>query len=135
MKKLIFISLIAVSLFTVSCQKDPGGNADMQTIDFTVQSSQWLEYGTPGTAGYGFAVDLAMPEITDHVLQYGMATLYMKSGDSWLPVPIYFYNSTYQGGFIYVMKRGLFSIEYYESDHLTEQPATQIFRLVIVQPV
>jgi hypothetical protein len=107
----------------------------IRTIDFIVQSSEWVEYGIEGNPGYGFAVDLSMPEITDNVINNGMASLYMKSGESWLPVPIYFYNDSYQGGFIYAMKRGVFSIEYYESDHFTLRPNTQIFRLVIVQPI
>lgn len=84
---------------------------------------------------YGYAVDLEMPQITDNVIQQGMVNLYLKSDDSWLPVPIYFYNDGFQGGFFYRMKNGLFSIEYYESDHQTQNPDTQSFRLVIVQPI
>ena len=135
MKQIIFITLIAIALFSTSCESDTGGNADMRTVDFIVQSSEWVEYGIQGNPGYGFAVDLAMPEITDNVINNGMVSLYMKSGESWLPVPVYFYNDTFQGGYIYAMKRGVFSIEYYESDHQTVRPDTQIFRLVIVQPV
>jgi len=135
MKKLIFLAIIAIALFSTSCEDNPGGNADMQTVDFIVQNSEWVEYGTAGNPGYGFAVDLSFPEITDNVIQNGMVTLYMKSGESWLPVPVSFYNENYQGGFIYAMKRGIFSIEYYESDHYTVRPDTQIFRLVIVQPI
>jgi hypothetical protein len=142
MKKLILITLFTLPLFFSSCTKEyiteeyyTGGNADMQTIDFTIQSGDWVEYGTAGEPGYGFAVDLAMPEITQNVVQNGMVSLYFKSGESWIPVPVYFYNDSYQGGFIYVLKAGLFSIEYYESDHFTVRPDTQIFRLVIVQPI
>lgn len=135
MKKLSFILLIFAALFISSCEKDSGGNANIRTVDFIVQSSEWLEFGVFGNPGYGFAVDLNMPEITDNVVLNGMATLYMKSGESWIPVPVYFYQDGYQGGFLYAMKRGVFSIEYYESDHQTVRPDTQIFRLVIVQPV
>lgn len=135
MKQLLFITLITFSLFLTSCESDSGGNADMRTVDFIIQSSEWVEYGTQGNPGYGFAVDLAMPEITDNVVNNGMVSLYMKSGESWLPVPVYFYNDTYQGGYIYALKRGVFAIEYYESDHYTVRPDTQIFRLVIVQPI
>jgi hypothetical protein len=64
----------------------------------------------------------------------------MKRGDSWTSVPFnYFYRSgdqvDFQGGYFYSMKIGVFSIDYYESDHYTLNPGTQIFRLVIVQPV
>ncbi len=135
MKRLFFIAVIALSLLSVSCEQDPGGNADMRTIDFFVQSNEWIEYGIYGEPGYGFAVDLNMPEITDNVIQGGMVSLYMKSGEAWMPVPIYFYNENYQGGYIYSMKRGTLSIDYYESDHYTLRPETQIFRLVIIQPV
>lgn len=135
MKKLLFLSLFSILIMITSCETDNGGNADMRTVDFVIQSSDWVEIGIQGYPGYGFAVDIDMPEITDNVVQDGMVSLYMKSGESWLPVPIYFYNDTFQGGYIYALKRGLFSIEYYESDHLTLRPASQIFRLVIVQPV
>ncbi|MEI6059737.1 MAG: hypothetical protein WCR72_03460 [Bacteroidota bacterium] len=133
MKRLIFITLIAVSLLSTSCQKD-GGNADMQTVNFVVQNADWLEYGVKGSPGYGFAVDLSMPEITENVIQNGMVSLYIKSGDFWIAVPVYFYHDSYQGGYYYSMRRGVFSIDYYESDQQTIRPDTQIFRLVIVQP-
>lgn len=135
MKKLIFITFLAITFLITSCTEDTGGNADMTTVDFVVYSSDWVEYGTYGKAGYGFAVDITMPEITDNVVQNGMVTLYMKSGESWLPVPVSFYNEGFQGGFIYAIKRGIFSIEYYESDQQTVGPDNHTFRLVIVQPI
>jgi len=138
MKRLIFISFLVLTLFSVSCTKDIGGNAEMSTVDFNVQTSQWQELGTWQVAGYGFYVDLDFPELTSNVIQNGMVSLYMKSGDSWIPVPVYFYNQTdqyqFQGGYFYRMKQGIFSIEYYENDGQTGNPGTQIFRLVIVQP-
>jgi len=146
MKRIIFITLVAVSIFSTSCTKEyvtnvVGGNADMRTVDFNVQTNQWVEYGTPGEQGYGYYVDLDFPEITNNVIQNGMVTLYMKRGDSWTSIPFnYFYRSTdivpvnYEGGFFYSMQQGLFSIDYYESDHYTLNPGSQIFRLVIVQP-
>jgi ribosomal protein S1 len=82
----------------------------------------------------GFAVDLDFPELTNNVIQNGMVTLYMKNGESWTSVPFNYFYSSYQGGYFYSMKVGTFSIDYYESDHNTENPGTQIFRLVIVQP-
>jgi hypothetical protein len=135
MKKLIFITLMSISLFSTSCSKDIGGNADMSTVDFIVTGSDWVEYGTYGVVSYGFAVDLSMPEITNNVIENGMVTLYMKSGESWIPVPVYFYKEGYQGGFIYTLKHGIFAIEYYENDHQTIRPETHNFRLVIVQPI
>jgi protein involved in sex pheromone biosynthesis len=139
MKKLIFITVLAVTLFSSSCTDDVGGNADMSTVDFNVQSSEWVEYGTKGEVGYGYAVDLVFPELTNNVIQNGMVSLYIKTGDAWIPVPVYFYNQTdqylYQGGYFYRIKQGVFSIDYYESDGYTSNPGTQIFRLVIVQPI
>jgi hypothetical protein len=135
MKKLIFISLIAISLFSVSCKKDSGGNADIRTVDFAVQNSQWIEYNTFGQPDYGFYVELDFPEITGNVVENGMVTLYMKYGESWTPIPFNYYYSTYAGGYFYSIKNGVLSIDYYESDHQTENPGTQLFRLVIVQPV
>jgi hypothetical protein len=147
MKRLIFITLVAVSLCSTSCTKEyvtnvVGGNADMRTVDFNVQTNDWVEYGTPGEQGYGFYVDLTFPEITNNVIQNGMVTLYMKRGDTWTSIPFnYFYRSTgvdpvnYEGGFFYSMQQGLFSIDYYESDHYTLNPGDQTFRLVIVQPI
>jgi len=139
MKKLIFIALLGASLFSTSCTKDTGGNADIRTVDFIVQSTDWVEYGIQGEQGYGYAVDLDFPEITNNVIQNGMVTLYMKRGETWTSVPFnYFYLSSggvgYQGGYFYSMKVGVFSIDYYESDQQTLNPGTQIFRLVIVQP-
>ena len=138
MKKFIFITVFALALFTISCTKDIGGNADMSTVDFNVQAADWKETGTWQVAGYGYYVDLDFPEITNNVIQYGMVSLYMKSGDSWIPVPVYFYSQLdqyqFQGGFFYRMKQGVFSIDYYENDGATSNPGTQIFRLVIVQP-
>jgi len=138
MKRLIFITVLALALFTTSCTDDNGGNANMSTVDFNVQSNQWQETGDWQVAGYGYYVDLDFPEITNNVIQNGMVSLYMKSGDSWIPVPVYFYNQIdqyqFQGGFFYKMKQGIFSIEYYENDGETGNPGTQIFRLVIVQP-
>jgi hypothetical protein len=141
MKRLIYISVLAITLFSTSCTKEyitQGGNADMSTVDFTVQASDWILYGDQGLAGYGYAVDLNFPELTDNVIQNGMVTLYMKSGTAWIPVPVYFYylsgDVTYQGGFFYRMKKGVFSIDYYESDFQTQNPGTQTFRVVIVQP-
>jgi hypothetical protein len=140
MKKLIFISLIAISLFSVSCTEETGGNADMTTVDFIVQNTDWVEFGNIGEQGYGFAVDLNFPEITSNVINNGMVTLYIKRGESWTPIPFnYFYLNpdgvNYEGGYFYSMKTGIFSIDYYESDYFTENPGTQIFRLVIVQPI
>jgi hypothetical protein len=135
MKKLMIIPLIAVALFSFSCQKDSGGNADIRTIDFSVQNTQWIEYGTYGQPDYGFAVDLNFPEITNNVIQNGMVTLYMKYGESWTPIPFNYYYSTFAGGYFYSMKSGILSIDYYESDHQTLNPGTQIFRLVVVQPI
>jgi len=147
MKRLIFITLVAASLFSTSCTKEyvtnvVGGNADMRTVDFNVLTNDWVEYGTPGEQGYGYYVDLTFPEITNNVIQNGMVTLYMKRGDTWTSIPFnYFYRSTdvvpvnYEGGFFYSMQQGLFSIDYYESDHYTLNPGSQTFRLVIVQPV
>ncbi|MFA5972667.1 MAG: hypothetical protein WC780_09975 [Lentimicrobiaceae bacterium] len=134
MKRLIFISVLAITLFSISCTKDTGGNADMSTVDFIVQSSDWVEYGTAGEPGFGYAVDLDFPEITNNVIENGMVTLYMKIGESWTSVPFNYFYSDYQGGYFYSMKFNTLSIDYYESDHQTLNPGTQIFRLVIVQP-
>jgi hypothetical protein len=138
MKKLILISILALSLFSVSCTKDEGGNAVISTVDFNVQTNQWQETGTFQDAGYGFYVDLDFPELTNNVIQNGMVSLYMKVDNAWIPVPVYFYNQAdqyqYQGGYFYRMTQGVFSIEYYENNGLTSNPGTQIFRLVIVQP-
>lgn len=134
MKRLIFISVLVITLFSISCTKDTGGNADMSTVDFIVQSSDWIEYGTIGEPGFGYAVDLDFPEITNNVIENGMVTLYMKIGESWTSVPFNYFYSDYQGGYFYSMKFNTLSIDYYESDHQTLNPGTQIFRLVIVQP-
>ncbi len=134
MKKFILIILVALSLFSVSCTDEVGGNADMSTVDFSVQSSEWRENGTIGDQDYGFYVDLNFPELTNNVIQNGMVTLYMKAGESWVSVPFNYFYSSFQGGYFYSMKVGTFSIDYYESDHQTVNPGTQIFRLVIVQP-
>ncbi len=139
MKKIIFITVFALTLFSISsCRKDVGGNADISTVDFNVQSIQWQETGTWQVAGYGYFVDLNFPEITNNVIQYGTVNLYLKSGDTWIPVPVYFYNQVdqyqFQGGYFFRMQQGVFSIEYYESDGETQNPGTQIFRLVIIQP-
>lgn len=142
MKKLIFITVLAITLFSTSCTDDAGGNADMSTVDFSVQAAEWQEISdiVYGTVGYGYYVDLDFPELTNNVIQNGMVSLYMKSGFSWVPVPIYYYflddqtQALYQGGFYYSMKQGVFSIDYYESDGYTKNPGTQIYRLVIVQP-
>jgi hypothetical protein len=138
MKRLIFISVLALALFSASCTDDIGGNAQMSTVDFTVQTNQWQETGTWQEAGYGFYVDLDFPELTNNVIQNGMVSLYMKSGNAWIPVPVYFYSQVdqyqFQGGYFYRMTQGIFSIEYYENDGETGNPGTQIFRLVIVQP-
>ena len=135
MKRLLYITILAAALFSSSCTDEVGGNANIQTVNFVVQNNEWLAYGNFGEPYYGYAVDLVMPQITENVIQQGMVSLYLKSGDAWLPVPIYFYNDGYQGGFYYRMKSGLFSIEYYESDHQTQNPDTQSFRLVIVEPI
>ncbi len=139
MKKLFFIIVIAITFFSSSCTDEVGGNADISTVDFNVQSSQWLETGTWQVAGYGYYVDLDFPELTNNVIQYGTVNLYLKSGDAWIPVPVYFYNQIdqyqFQGGYFFRMQQGVFSIEYYESDGETQNPGTQIFRLVIVQPI
>ena len=141
MKRLLFISVLAITLLSTSCTKEyitQGGNADMSTVDFVVQEADWVQYGDPGFEGYGYAVDLDFPELTDNVIQNGMVSLYMKSGTAWVPVPIYFYylsgDVMYQGGFFYRMRQGVFSIDYYESDFQTQNPGTQTFRVVIVQP-
>lgn len=138
MKRLIFITVLALALFSTSCTDDNGGNANISTVDFNVQTNQWLETGTWQVAGFGYYVDLDFPELTNNVIQNGMVSLYMKSGDAWIPVPVYFYNQVdqyqFQGGFFYRMQQGVFSIEYYENDGETGNPGTQIFRLVIVQP-
>ena len=138
MKKLILISVLALTLFLVSCKKDVGGNADISTVDFNVPTAQWSETGVWQTAGYGYFVDLDFPELTSNVINYGMVSLYMKVDNAWVPVPVYFYQQLdqyqFQGGYFYKMKQGVLSIEYYENDGQTANPGTQIFRLVIVQP-
>jgi hypothetical protein len=140
MKNLLFFSLLLIILFSSSCTKEVGGNADMMSFDFTVKAADWVEYGTYGEQGYGYAVDLDFPEITENVILNGMVTLYMKRDNVWTSVPFnYFYRSNdgidYEGGYFYSMKQGVFSIDYYESDHFTLNPGTQTFRLIIVQPI
>lgn len=139
MKKLIFITVLAITFFASSCKDEVGGNADMSTVDFTVQDTQWQETGTWQVAGYGFFVDLDFPEITNNVMQNGTVNLYLKSGDAWIPVPVYFYSQDgqyqFQGGYFFRMQKGLFSVEYYDSDGQTQNPGTQLFRLVIIQPI
>ncbi len=139
MKKLIFITVIAIAIFSSSCRDEVGGNADMSSVDFTVQDTQWQETGDWQIAGYGFFVDLDFPEITNNVVQNGTVNLYLKSGDGWIPVPVYFYNQVdqyqFQGGYFFRMQKGLFSVEYYDSDGETQSPGTQLFRLVIIQPI
>ena len=139
MKKFIFITVLAITFFASSCKDEVGGNADMSTVDFTVQSTQWQETGTWQAAGFGFFVDLDFPEITNNVFQNGTVNLYLKSDDAWIPVPVYFYNQfqgdLFQGGYFFRMQKGLFSVEYYESDGQTQNPGTQLFRLVIIQPI
>ena len=134
MKKLILFALLVVSFSFFSCTEKVGGNAEMSTMEFSVLHSEWIEYGNPGEVWYGYAVDIVMPEITDNVVHNGMLSLYMKLGESWVPVPVNFYYNGFQGGYFYTMKRGILSVEYYESDQQTVRPESQLFRLVIVQP-
>jgi len=139
MKKVLFISLLLLTVVFSSCTDEVGGNADISTVDFTVRGSEWVEYGTYGEQDYGFVIDMSFPEITDNVIQNGMVSLYIKAGDAWIPVPVYFYHASdqnlYEGGYFYRMRRGVFSIDYYESDFYTQNPGLQNFRLVIVQPI
>jgi hypothetical protein len=144
MKKLLFIAVLSVTLFSTSCTKEyitqeyTGGNANLSTVDFSVLESEWGTVGTIGTVGFGYVVDLGFPELTDNVIQNGMVSLYVELDGAWIPVPVYFYNEfegvLYQGGYFYRMRKGVFSIDYYESDGNTNNPGTQNFRLVIVQP-
>jgi hypothetical protein len=136
MKRIIlFVMAFSAVILTSSCTKYDGGNADMQTVDFVVYETDWNVTGAFGNRDYGYYVDLDFPEITPNVVLNGMVSLYIKSGDSWVPAPAYSYLGGYEGGFVYALRQGVFSIDYYESDFQTDRPATQYFRLVIVQPV
>ena len=88
MKKLLQLTMIAGFVFLTACKKgDVGpagqngkdGNANVASQEFVIGPSDWTAFGTFGQAGFGYATSIAVPYITQDILDQGAIMVYYRS--------------------------------------------------------
>lgn len=100
MKKIyqhIFLALLLASGLSACTFVDEGvpgppgrdGNANVFSINYAVDESDWVDVGVEGEAGFFKAVDLGVPEITDDINETGLVLAYYRanSTEPWIALP------------------------------------------------
>jgi len=102
----LFSLSIAASLFLSSCVVDQGpvgptgpqgrdgrdGNAEVFSINYLAEESDWYDVGFPGDPGYYIALDLDVPEIDQDIVDNGVVLVYYRETptNAWTTLPYTF---------------------------------------------
>ncbi|MEM6801763.1 MAG: hypothetical protein AAF696_10205 [Bacteroidota bacterium] len=100
--KLFSLSLAAALIFP-ACVVDEGpigppgrdgrdGNAEVFSINYLAEESDWYDVGLPGDAGYYIALDLDVPEIDQDIVDNGVVLVYYRETptNAWTALPYTF---------------------------------------------
>jgi len=99
-----FFSLLVLSSFAMSsCIVNDGpvgppgrdgrdgrdGNAEVYSINYLAEESDWYDVGFPGDDGYYLALDLDVPEIGTDIVENGIVLVYYRESptNAWTALP------------------------------------------------
>jgi hypothetical protein len=111
------------------------GNANVKAYTFTGAPSAWVSFGTYGSAGYGYGIDLAVPAITSSILNNGAVLIYryISTTGYYVLLPYSFPNSGYVETYLTAYKTGEARVERYDTDLYTTSPAsTWEFKVIVI---
>jgi hypothetical protein len=134
MKTLSTIALFCGAVFLSSCTKEgpagpagaqgPQGNANVQSVTFSVSPGDWSPFGTSGQVGFGYAVNRNVSIVTQSIVNTGAVLLYLKAGnDRWVALPVTIAEgTTWNKIWLYSYGVGSVQIEVYDDDQQTSAP-------------
>jgi hypothetical protein len=126
--------------FLTSCQGPAGqsGKSGIKSFTFNLGFNDWLEYGTPEFQGYNIYTTVAVPELTEDILNNGMVLVYGRGGSAngtnfgaWIQLPY----TNIGGNFIHTERYEIFTggitITHADTDGLTGKPTNYEVKVVI----
>jgi hypothetical protein len=98
MYKSILILLAGISMAAASFFGKPAHGADLHATNFTVMPEQWKQVGDSGVAGCYLQYRYYNDEITDDVVNNGLAEVQISGTDAggWYPLPHTYYTTGVQ---------------------------------------
>lgn len=114
----------------------PAGNANVIVRNYTLEPSDFTEYGTAGQPQHRYSASISIPEVTSSVFNSGMVVVYYNpNGPSWFSLPQTLYESSYSYTLTYYHYVGGVGIQRYDSDlHSIPPTFTLSLKVVIVPP-
>lgn len=142
-------SLIILSSFTLtSCIVDQGpigppgrdgldgrdGNAEVFSINYLAEESDWYDEGIPGEDGYFIALDLEVPEIDQDIVDNGVVLVYYREtpDNAWTALPYTYisHNPDYIEKLDMIYALEFVGIQSMASDR-SANPYTGTFRVIV----
>ena len=105
-----------------------GAQGNANVVSGTVTITNWI-FSSPS-----YYADISYPAITQEIVDKGAVLVYVSNGGggySQLPVTVY-PNTTYSKSFECVHALGALRIYVTDSDHITVNPGTQTFKIVVI---
>lgn len=111
-----------------------GGGALAKTIQFEILTTDWNEFGTEGTQGYGYGVQLTVSDITQNVYDYGGVLTFMRFGTNsvWESLPASYSQDGFNQFWNVFHDVSTVWVEIYDTDFQTARPTDTIYLKVVV---
>lgn len=135
---------MSVALFAFSCigpQGPPGYDGEgvnKFTLEFKIQSRDWVKVTDGGGNFTGWYYEVNMPELTRYVYERGIYNTYLWDGQVQIPLPLIIYNETdnalWEKKISCDYAIGSVALYYQENDFQNEntRPETMTFRIQLL---
>lgn len=149
LKQIKFFSLIIFSSMALSsCITDQGpigppgrdgqdgrdGNAEVFSINYLAEESDWYDVGVPGDDEYFIALDLDVPEIDEDIVDNGVVLVYYRETptNAWTALPYTFisHNPEYLEKLDMIYSLGFVGVQSMATDR-SANPYVGTFRVIV----
>lgn len=127
----LFLILMATSCVTEGPegpQGEPGEDGNANVISTTITVSDWTTWGSGR-----YYTEVAIPEITQDIIDHGAVVVYMAEWEYWLALPFSWNpDNNVTLSYYYAIKAGMIDFEISRSDQASDDPGTKEFKIVII---
>lgn len=105
-----------------------------KTVQFEILTTNWTSFGTQGQQGYGYGVQLNVPDITQSVYDYGAIITFMRFGTNsvWESIPQSYSQDLFDQYWNVFHDVSSVWVEIYDNDFQTTAPTETVYLKVVV---
>lgn len=100
----------------------------------TITLTNWTSFGTSGQPVFGYSATAPWPSINQNVVDNGAVFVYGQDGTDWFALPASVVGDSWVSTYNYFYRVGEVEIQVIDSDHVTLNPTSLTFKIVVVEP-